>query len=473
MKQPVWFLNSSLLILFFMSHLLLFILQKAVPRRISISVGKIEVEAKQDVFPVDIVKIYEHDIFGTYQPPIVPIEPTVDLTVPPIPIPPKFIIPDVPVEKAPTFFAPLDVVLKGVIFVKDDPASCIAIVQLKKTKEEHNYQVGDLIEDAQILKILSNRIIIIRSNGQQETLYLREEDAISDFNTEVKSDPKLIVEDSSDNKYIINIDEFVKKIHNLGEFINLLDLTTVYKQGKSFGFRIGKIDKDSLASLLGFKREDIIVKIDNYHVDDLANRMQVYDHILQKKAGEIVEVILLRNDERCILRYALIDKALKSLELTPTQIQNRLMEELSRQEAESMKIMSEKIIIIDDEVDENINQQKNLDSIDKLDEQSQTSQSNVESEDVLNFSDLEENVSLDSHKRSMSPNKTISAQVGSKSDFSGVKSSDQLALQGPQEHRKKMMEEKNKLSSTVSNLRSKDKNNMMRRTSKNVISQGI
>lgn len=475
MKQPVWFLNSSLLIFFFMSQLLLFMLQKAIPRRISISPGRIEVEKEQNIVPVDILKIYEQDLFGTYQPPILSVEFVVDATVPPIPIPPKFIIPDVPVEKSPTFFAPLDVVLKGVIFVKDDPASCIAIVQLKKTKEEHNYQVGDLVEDAQILKILSNRIIIIRSNGQQETLYLREEDAVCDFNTEVKSEPKMIVEDSSDNKYIVNIDEFIKRVHNLGDFINLLDLTTVYKQGKSFGCRIGRIDKDSLASLLGFKTEDIIIKIDNYDIDDLVNRMQVYDHIVQKNAGEMIEVIVLRNDESLTLRYALIDTALKSMALTPAQIQNRLMEELSRHEAQSMQIINDKIIISendDDEV-ESLDQEVNLDLMDQLEKNEHFAEQVSESVDAVNFDNLAEDNSLDVKKIFATSNKKISSQVESKNNFSGEKSSNELAFNGPEQHKRKLMEEKNKLSSTVSNLRSKDKNNMMRRTSKNVISQGI
>src|SRR3989338_6837224 len=166
MKQPVWILNSSLLVLFFMSQLLLFMLQRVVPRRISISLGTMVVEQEQAAIPIDITKIYKEDLFGTYEEPVRLPQSVVDDVVATMPKPPKIIIPEVPVEKTPTFFAPLDVILNGVIFVKDDPSSCIAIVQLKKTKEERNYQVGDLIEDAQILKILSNRIIIVRSNWQ-------------------------------------------------------------------------------------------------------------------------------------------------------------------------------------------------------------------------------------------------------------------------------------------------------------------
>jgi hypothetical protein len=203
---------------------------------------------------------------------------------------------------------------------------------LKKTKEERNYQVGDLIEDAQILKILSNRIIIIRANGQQETLYLREEDAAFDFNKEVRFEPRLIVEEQIDSTYIINIDEFTYKIPNLGEFINALDVTTVYKQGKSFGCRVGRIEKDSLGELLGFQPNDIIIKVDDLPVDDVNHRLAVYDHMIHKRAGSSVVVTVLRGQDEIELQYGLIDKVMKSMNVTPEQLHKRLVQELDKHE---------------------------------------------------------------------------------------------------------------------------------------------
>ncbi len=355
MKQPVWMLNSSLLVLFCISQLLLFMMQRVVPRRVSISPGAVVVVEEQANDVIDIKTIYEHDLFNTYEPPVTPIRSVVDDTIPAMPRAPKIIVPEIPVEKSPTFFAPLDVVLKGVIFVKDDPANCIAIVQLKKTKEERNYQVGDLIEDSQVLKILSNRIIIIRSNGQQETLYLREEDAIFDFNAQATSAPKSIIENVSDNKYTINIDEFSKKIHNLGEFINVLDLTTVYKQGKSFGCRIGRIEKDSIGSLLGLVMDDVIVKVDHYFVDDLASRLQLYDHVVQKRAGDTIEVVLYRGQDTIVLQYGLVDTLSKNITFTPQETKQKLMEELSKHEAAILSAQSSQVMIqtfVEEDIDD-------------------------------------------------------------------------------------------------------------------------
>ncbi len=452
MKQPVWILNSSLLVLFCMSQLLLFMMQRVVPRRISISPGKMIVEEEQQVaHQVDIKNIYEHDLFGTYEPPVIPVHSVIEEVIAAIPNPPKIILPEVPVEKMPTFFAPLDVVLKGVIFVKDDPANCIAIVQLKKTKEERNYQVGDLIEDAQILKILSNRIIIIRSNGQQETLYLREEDAVSDFNKEAKSIPKSVIEYSSGNKYTINIDEFTKRVRNLGEFINLLDLTTVYKHGKSFGCRVGKIDKDSLGFMLGLMVDDIIVKIDNYFIDDLANRIQVYDHIIQKHVGEVIEVVLYRGQDTMTLQYGLIDNVSKNIVFTPQQTHKKLLEELSKHEAQY----------------NSVDQQVVIQNISGTDEMMDEPGSDVSNGDALSFDEaLLQNNDIAEQKIIPRSNKSISRQI-QQAQTKTVPDSQKKP--GFDKDQQRLMQERDKLAPTLRNMKSKDKNNMMKRSSRNVI----
>ena len=41
-------------------------------------------------------------------------------------------------------------------------------------------KTGDVIEDAQLMRIFSNKVVLVRSNGQQEVLYLREKDAKTD-----------------------------------------------------------------------------------------------------------------------------------------------------------------------------------------------------------------------------------------------------------------------------------------------------
>lgn len=432
MKQSVWILNSSLLIVFLISQLLLFMLQKAVPRRVSISPSIGIILEDQAAEQVHIVTIYENDLFDTYQMPIVtPVR--IDDSIIAMPQPPKNIVFQVPVEKAPTFFAPLDAMLKGVIFVKDDPSSSLAIIQFKKTKEEQNYQIGDLIEDAQILKIFPNRIIIIRSNGQQETLYLREEDAINDFDAESTFLPKNVVESSSGNKYRINIDEFVKRISNLGEFINVLDLTTAYRQGKSFGCHIGKISNDSLGSILGFKADDIIIKIDGYTLDDLSNRLAIYDHIVTSTTGDIIEVEVLRGDETITNLYGLVDDASKNMSFSKQDIHKQVVKNLSLEQGHQDVVIQ---------------------SQDFYAEQSQDSQ--IDDDSVVEIYDTSLAI----------PEYQISLPVMMPTIHQGT-------LEEFDNHKNQLMQERDKIMPVIQDIKAQERKKMLKQTNRNVIFNGI
>jgi len=446
MKQPVWILNSSLLILFFMSQLLLFMLQKAVPRRVSINSDTLMVLETKAKEPVNIPVIYEErDLFGTYETPT-SIATKIEDIVSPMPVAPKNIVANLPVEKAPTFFAPLDCILKGVIFVKDDPSGSLAIIQFKKTKEEENYQVGDLVEDAQILKILQNKVIVIRSNGQQETLYLREEDAIHDFESQATYMPKNVIESSLDNKYKINIDEFVKLVPNLGEFINVLNLTTVYHQGKSFGCRIGTINKDSLGNMLGFVTDDIMINIDNFAIDDLTSRINIYNHILNKTAGDIIKVDVLRDKNTVTLIYGLVDYHMKNVEFSKKEIHQQLTD----------KVITKK------------NKESGHDSVVIQSERA----SYENSSDILNNNQIEDAQFRDltaqyfAEQKQNIPTQDISSSMT-------MPIINQQTLNEVDTHHKKLIQERDKLTPAVQNIKTQDRKNMLKQTNRNIIFNGM
>jgi len=442
MRQPVWILNSSLLVLFFMSQLLLFMLQKAVPRRTSIIPDVFAISDSIVNEPVNLSIIYgERDLFGTHEAPI-QLALKIEDAVIPMPIAPKNIDPSVPVEKTPTFFAPLDCILKGVIFVQDDPSSSLAIIQFKKTKEEENYQVGDLLEDAQILKILPNRVMIIRSNGQQETLYLREEDAIHDFDSESTYMPKNVVESTLDNKYKINIDEFVKRVPNLGEFINVLDLTTVYRQGKSFGCRVGSITKDSLGGILGFITDDIIVKIDGFDIDDLASRITVYNHILTRSAGDIVEVEIQRGNDDLKLIYGLVDYQSKNIEFNKQEIYKQLTEKHVKpknKQSEQDSVVIQRDIVSDQQV----------------------------------FGDLQNAQTHDDQFNELAQQYFVDQQKSMSEEGASMPKVHQKTLHETDAHKKRLMQEHDKLTPTIKNIKTQDRQNMLKQTNRNIIFNGM
>ena len=308
MRQPLWAINSSLLFLFLLGQAVFFMIKAPMPRRSSLEPDATKtLEKKSTAVVVDIQTIYGiNDLFGTYVQMAPAMAKIVEQPVPEIPDAPGAIPLSIPTEAPKVFIAPLPVVLKGVMYLHDRPAQSIAIIQFQDSKEEINYRVGQLINDAQILKIFTNRIIVVRSNGQQETLYLRENDAGRDLGLETAKALSTMVINQKDGVYQIPVDTFVAQVKTLGQFIDILDLTTVYQKGKSIGCRVGKADKDSLGSKLGFSYDDIIEQVDGLPVTDVTSRVLVFDHILEKKIDDVIKVRVQRGGNPIQLHYGLV-----------------------------------------------------------------------------------------------------------------------------------------------------------------------
>jgi type II secretion system protein C len=255
------------------------------------------------VSEVNIRKIYENDLFGTYNPnQELPTEPNY---VAPAPPPPAPLPTHVPAEPRPQFLEPLKITLKGIIIIGDDDTKNRAIISDTRTNKETSYRVGDIVEDAQLIKIFSNKVLFLRPNGQQEVLYLRPKDAQLDPTYTQITGFKGISQKMSDNSYLINTKEFLFRINNLGQFIDLLDLTTVYQNGTSVGCKIGNIQDTSLAQELGLQSGDIIRSVNGITVVDTPNRMAIYKQIIAMKAKETIIVELTRNNRPYTLYYTI------------------------------------------------------------------------------------------------------------------------------------------------------------------------
>lgn len=306
MRQPLWAINSSLLFLCVLGQLVFFLLYTPVPRRVSLEPDTIHMPEKKIGTVVSIKNIYEqNDLFGTYVPPVVVAPKIAEPTVPVMPEAPANIPLKIPVEPEKVFIAPLAVNLKGVMYSQDRPEHSIAIIQFQDSKEEINYRVGQLINDAQVLKIYPNRVIVVRSNGQQETLYLREDEAGKDLAIETAKEISGIMVVQKNGYYHIPVEKFVSHVKSLGQFIDLLGLTTVYQKGKSIGCRVSKAAKDSLGAKLGFMHDDIIQQVDGLPVTDISSRVLVFDHVIGKKAGDAITARIDRGGRTIELKYML------------------------------------------------------------------------------------------------------------------------------------------------------------------------
>lgn len=305
MRHPLWLLNSSLLLLLLITLGFIGFTREKVPSREPIEPDGYVQPTKEDVSHINIQKIYETDLFNTYQqefPQIDPQRPQVADTFPAPPVEQQVIVPEKPKT---TFVEPLSIVLKGIIIVGDDDTKNKAIIANKKTLQENLYKKEDRIEDAQLIGIFNNKVIFLRSNGQQEVLYLREKDVALDPTYGTSKEWDNIIQPTGPHSFIVSPREFIARVKNLAHFIDMLNLTTVYAKGTSIGCRIGHLNENSLGAVLGLSSGDIVLSINEIPVTDTRNRLQAYKNITELKPGATVEVVIEKRNKETTLHYTL------------------------------------------------------------------------------------------------------------------------------------------------------------------------
>ena len=307
MKHPFWLLNSILLLLTLASMGFIFFSSPELPERESIEPDRYTRKAKTATAAINISKIYEDDLFDTYQKEVISPERSISLTA--FPEPPRPSSPSIPQEPKPQFLDPLSITLKGIFVILNDDTKNRAIIADNKTNKETIYKVGDMIEDAQLVRIFSNKILLIRSNGQQEVLYLREKDAKSDPMYAAIGDWNEVVRAMSPDNYVINVSEFSQRVQSLGQFIDMLDLTTVYHAGRGVGTRIGQIAAQSLGTALGLAKGDIITKINDIPVADTKSRFEIFKHVVSLNPQDTITVTLNRGGHDKTITYTLSEYA--------------------------------------------------------------------------------------------------------------------------------------------------------------------
>lgn len=301
MRHPFWILNSSLLLLSLITIGFVFLSQEQPPARNTIEPKVSSKPTKMEVSKINISKIYEDDLFDTYQREMnIPTSPAF---IAPLPEPPSPLGVRIPEEPKPQFLEPLPVTLRGIIVVWNDDTKNRAIIADNRTNVETSYKVGQRIEDAQLIRIFNNKVILMRSNGQQEVLYLREKDAKIDPSFANIDGWDTAIQMTSNNNYSINATEFINRVPSLGQFIDMLDVTTVYKQGQSVGSRIG-INSD-FSNALGLDKGDIITHINDIPATDTSNRMQIFQLVTSLKTNDVIRVTLIRNTQELLLTYTL------------------------------------------------------------------------------------------------------------------------------------------------------------------------
>ena len=301
MQSPLWIVNNVLALLFAALLLFAFYAPTPLPKRRRLEPETIVSPPTQEGFKVDPARIYQNDLFGTITQPTV--EPKQISLVQPLPEPPLIQVSPPPPPPTPQFLDPLKITLRGIMNFGDEAQNRAVIAD--EADRQRLYGVGDKIDDAYLIRIFENKIVLVRSNGQQETLYLRESDAEADRTLAQMTSFDLIVRKTAENTYSIDPSAFTKVVAVLGELIEALDLSTVLRKGRGFGCRIGTLAQPSLGRALGFQTGDIVRTINGMPVATSEQRLAVYDMVTTLQLGASLEVTLIRQGTPVALHYNL------------------------------------------------------------------------------------------------------------------------------------------------------------------------
>lgn len=299
MKQPLWATNSTLLMLLLICVYIVLFWQPAIPVAASLAPQAIVTRSKE-LAPINLKTIYEFDIFKTYVSTAeLPGEVNQNFEIPP---PPSYL--EAKNDKAETlaFLEPLPISITG-IMVFGEEENNRAIIKDMRTQEERVYQIGDSLEDAQLIRILRNKVIIVRSNSQQETLFLRDQDVTKDLES-IEPNWSEFIKPTGDKQYEIQTNQFIDQVKNIGQLIDLLGLITAYKKGISVGVKISNNQTSNLVNALGLQGGDIILSINKVPLASTKGRMDAYKLIAENLVDKI-EVNLIRNEAEVSLNYSL------------------------------------------------------------------------------------------------------------------------------------------------------------------------
>ncbi len=334
MKHPIWIINSTLLVLILCALVFVLFSHVSLPEREDIEPAYASTVRKEKKLQINISQIYKSDLFGTQS-----IETAEAVKEEPFPLPPEPQSAEIPDLPQPQFLDPLDIALRGIFVVSTDSTKNRTIIADNKTKREASYKIGDTIGDAQLIRIFSNKIILLRSNGQQEVLFLREQDAKMDAGYAMIDEWNLVIKPMSGTMYMLDPVAFGRLVSDLGQFIEMLHLITAYKQGKSIGCRVGTLDEKSVGTALGLQSGDIITEIDGIPATTMQERLQIYESILSKKENDTVTVTLVRNQQDLTFEYILKELLPQGAQAETPENQHHIQK---LEEEEKVKILKQK-----------------------------------------------------------------------------------------------------------------------------------
>jgi general secretion pathway protein C len=149
--------------------------------------------------------------------------------------------------------------------------------------------VGDWLQDARVLEILRDRVIVLR-DGRREVIEAGSGDVLGP-STDARMS-MTAVRSLDENRYEVPRSELEQALARLDDIANQARIVPSYRDGQPQGFKLFAIRPDSLFSRLGLLNGDVVRRINGFEMNTPANVLEVY---LRLRETSQIEVELERN----------------------------------------------------------------------------------------------------------------------------------------------------------------------------------
>lgn len=302
MKSPLWILNSAFTVLFLISLLLVFFMRVQIPVRTGLIPQIPNAVHDSDSSKVNPVLIYENDLFGTVVKPVETPQEEPEASAIVIPALPNMVSGKTSARAVPDFLPPLQLKLRGVVFNTNSLYSRAIIINTK-TNAENLFRTGDKIEDATLVHIGKKKVAFVRPNGQQETLFISDDDAQNDPLYQGERAWATAITPLNETTFRIDATGFKKHITSVAQLLDQLDITPAIEDGKNIGCRIGKLTRQSIGTHIGLKNGDVITDINGTKPTSTKNRVAIFKAIRGAGLNQKITISLMRTGSPLELNY--------------------------------------------------------------------------------------------------------------------------------------------------------------------------
>jgi type II secretion system protein C len=173
---------------------------------------------------------------------------------------------EVSAEDVPAADESLGLKLVGTV-AGDDSATSFAFIDNIKTRKQELYHEGDKAGDVLIKKILRNKIIVDAGRGEELlALELEETGKKIDFSRPPQPAVRNRRTTSREKSTRFDRAEVEASLQNVDQVIQELNISPYTRAGKPYGFRIGKLPRDSILIKMGLRSGDLITGVNDQSI---------------------------------------------------------------------------------------------------------------------------------------------------------------------------------------------------------------